>query len=378
MPPRGLVRKGLPALRPPCAFFTEPPPGASDRTGVGTRSTPATLRVLLDLALGAGLATIVAALVWHLYPGFWKDAPQGELQLALQRRVQLQAQQAVRATRAPSPRPEVAASRCGMQPLIPPGGSFDGQARLEHPFPAGPRARAKVFLRAAEAAEAQGRPRDAETALLAACRESERASPKPSVPLARVLATLGEHYADAARDLPQLREPLLARTRAAFMASVDIYAQALGPNASRTRQAQERLAALDADGTMVAAMHPTRPDTARAGPVVASPLRTREATPAPAASAARVRSKARAHAGGAAPEAQSPRPAPAPVAAGPEFRQLASDLERLRAQAEAVSDDPSGLRMRADAARASKDRCQDAACLRGWYAQRRQELLAEF
>lgn len=345
---------------------------------MGTRSTPATRRILLDLALGAGLATIVVALVWHLYPGFWKEAPQGELQAALQRRLQLQAQHAVRAPTPKSARPEVAASLCGMQPLIPAGGSSDGQARLEHPFPAGPRARAKVFLRAAEAAEAQARPRDAETALLAACRESERASPKPSVPLARVLATLGEHYASAARDLPQLREPLLARTRAVFMASVDIYAQALGPNAFTTLRAQERLAALDADGTVAAAMHPTPREPARAESDVASPPRIREATPAPAANAARVRSKARAHAGGTAPQAESPRPAPASVATNPEFKQLASDLERLQAQAEAVSDDPTGLRRRAEAARASRDRCQDAACLRGWYARRRQALLAEF
>jgi hypothetical protein len=66
------------------------------------------------------------------------------------------------------------------------------------------------------------------------------------------------------------------------------------------------------------------------------------------------------------------------LASDPELRQLASDLARLRAQAEAVSEDPVGFRQRAERALAQRDRCQDAACLRAWHAKRRRELLAEF
>ena len=55
-----------------------------------------------------------------------------------------------------------------------------------------------------------------------------------------------------------------------------------------------------------------------------------------------------------------------------------ADIARLRAQVEAVTDDPSGFRSRTDAARLQRDLCRDADCLREWYAMRRRQLLAEF
>jgi outer membrane murein-binding lipoprotein Lpp len=65
-------------------------------------------------------------------------------------------------------------------------------------------------------------------------------------------------------------------------------------------------------------------------------------------------------------------------AVSPELQQVASDLARLQAQAEQVSDDPEGLRMRAQAALARQRECRDEACLQAWAARRRSELLAEF
>ena len=79
------------------------------------------------------------------------------------------------------------------------------------------------------------------------------------------------------------------------------------------------------------------------------------------------------------PRAAAPRAEPqADVAGDAGLAQLESDLQRLRRQAEAVSDDPAGLRARAAQALAQRQRCHDRACLQRWYAERRQALLAEF
>lgn len=329
------------------------------------------------LLTGAALAGIGAALVWQFYPGFWKEPPAAVQAAALQRRhalVEAQ-QQAARATPAPV-QPAVALATCDLEPIVPPGDARDGRAAMEHPFPGGPRARAKVFLRQAEAAAARGRPRDAEVALLAACREHEKASPGPTVPLARVLGMLGERYVAAAgaQDAPGLREQLMGRAHHVLRLSAQAYASALGPNASRSRQARQRLAALE-EGQVVATDVPQ-----------ASAERPRSAPPPKVVSARKAGTESRPAAQRALPAPlappQEPEPEPARERANPqshpELGQLASDLARLQAQAAAVSEDPAGFQRRAEAAQARRAQCRDAACLQEWYASRRRELLAEF
>lgn len=313
--------------------------------------------------LGLGLGGVAAAFFWHFYPGFWQE-PAAAPASAVERRAALQ----VQVQRAVAPPPAQAAPRgaCAFEPLIPPGSAADGRVRIEHPFPAGPRAKAKVFLRTANRAMASGRPRDAEVALIAACRFNAEASARPTVPLARVLGLLGDGYlAAAARETPPgLREALLARAQEVLALSAETYAQALGPNAARSRAARQRVAAL-ADGLIDAVDAPPPKEPGH----VTTALRPRveQARAAPPAAPA-VREQAR----------SSPGPIPPREAADPALRQLAADLERLRAQAEAVSEDPAGLRARTQRAEAERARCADAACLRDWYARRRQELLAEF
>lgn len=338
-------------------------------------------RILRDVLLGACLGAIGAALVWQLYPGFWKEPPVAAHEIAMQRRAQEEAQQqqAVRA-RLAAVRPVAPPATCDLEPLIPASGARDGHASVEHPFPGGPRARAKVFLRQAETATARGRLRDAEVVLLAACREHDAASAGPTVPLARVLGMLGERYTDAARaqDSPVLREQLVARAREVLELSAQAYAIALGPNASRSRLARQRLARLDQD--LVAAADAPQPAAGRLGdeaaPARPQPAeRARHAPPAKVASARSGITEPR-------PVRQGAEPAPAQdrgsVESDPELNQLASDLARLRAQAEAVSEDPAGFRRRAEVARAQREQCRDAACLREWYGKRRRQLLAEF
>lgn len=332
-------------------------------------------RILRDLLLGAVFGGIGAALVWQLYPGFWKESPAAAQELALQLRAGEEARQrAERATLAVTP-PVAPPATCELDPLIPPAGPNDGHASVEHPFPGGPRERAKVFVTQAEAALARGRARDAELALLAACREHDLASARPTVPLARVLGMLGERYAAAARAeaSPVLGEQLRARARHVLSLGAQAYAVALGPDASRSRQARQRLASLERD--LAAATPAPQPGSDR-----------QQDEAAPDAKVASVRSGATAARSVKQQEApgtvRKPEPEPgagrAALASDPELRQIASDLARLRAQAEAVSEDPAGFRQRAERAQAQRDRCQDAACLRAWHAKRRRELLAEF
>lgn len=336
--------------------------------------------------LGLCVSGLGAALLWHFHAGFWKEPLAEPAAAAMERREALLAEAQARRTadisHAPAPERR---SACSFEPLVPVANAADGQVRMEHPFPAGPRARAKVFLRIADRAAASGRLRDAELALIAACRYSDEASTAPTVPLARVLALLGDHYLAAAGRSPALREELVARAREVLAHSANTYAQALGPNAARSRQARQRVAALDNE-LIIAAEEVAEPrDAPRlAAQLDRAPLqkqrvaRAREAAGPPARqqlAAVRVPPPV--------PPARDlrrtpPEPGHRPEPLDPELRQLASDLARLRAQAEAVSEDPQGLRRRAAAAEAERARCRDAACLREWYAHRRQQLFAEF
>ncbi|MEJ8838839.1 hypothetical protein [Ramlibacter sp. AN1133] len=321
-------------------------------------------------------------LVWQFYPGFWKSPPEAALAGAVARREALrQAHVGEPAAVAAPAQVQALAVRgpCDFAPLLPPRSAADGRLRMEHPFPASPAAKAKVFMRKAQGAAASGRARDVEVALIAACRYDAQASKAPTVPLARVLGLLGEHYRAAAidEDSPGLREELIARAREVLTVSAVTYDRALGPNAARSREAHRRLAGLDEN--LIAAIDAPQP--ARQEPLTATrPPRLQKARAAPAReTAAPAVEEPRARGPSDARVRQDAQGSPAPLdRSDPELRQLAADLERLRLQAGAVSEDPEGMRRRSELAERQREQCRDAACLRQWYAHRRQELLAEF
>lgn len=360
--PRGRSRTGRPARAAIHACGTEPASTRNDPTSVTASSKRrATLKALV---LGLCIGAIVVAAVWSFYPGFWKQPVVSQEQLAAQQReamlVEVRRQQeAARSAAVASAPPPPAA--CAFEPLIPAASARDGHARMEHPFPGGPREKAKVFLRAARTASAEGRTRDAELALIATCRMHAEAATKPSLPLADVLARLGAGYvAAAARERqPQLHDQFIARAREVLRLSADIHDQALGPNAQRSLQARERVDTLE-------------PQLASADAPAPQVALSKDAVPVRATAAART----------TAPpprkEARTPSPAAAPVPSSPDLRQRDADLARLLAQAEAVSQDPAGVRQRSEQALARRAQCADPSCLRDWYARRREELLGEF
>jgi hypothetical protein len=241
------------------------------------------------------------------------------------------------------------AGSCPGEVLAEAGGARDGLFQLQPAL--SPDAKVSALLAVAHEAQQQDRVRDAEVALIAACHAAQREGGPRSASLADVKSQLGQHYlglATRTADEPR-RQQLHQRAQALWAQSADAYAASLGPHASKTRLAQQRLASLEQ--------------------VVASNPATATMGAAPGTSAET----------GRAANAATNLPMPALVRSDPELAQLESDLQRLQEQARRVSRDPAGMRRREAQALAQRDaRCQDKACLVRWYAQRRRQLLAEF
>jgi hypothetical protein len=227
-----------------------------------------------------------------------------------------------------------------------------------------------AFIAVARDAALAGRRRDAEVALIVACRLAEMRTVSPTVPQADAMRLLGDHYAANAPALPD-REELMARANGLLKNSVRKYTAVLGANASRTRLASRRLAAVEEQAAGSA------PAAGAAGTTAASGSSAEVARaaldPGPAAGASADRG-----AGDPAGAIASVRVDDL-VRADPELAQLEEDLARLRAQAASVSPDPAQLRREAEKARARRDAdCHDKDCLLRWYARRRSDLLDEF
>lgn len=251
-----------------------------------------------------------------------------------------------------APQTVALASTCPDRALVTASGNGDGRFDLQPVLASAAQADPAAFLSVAREATEQGRLRDAEVALLAACHVAEKATGRDSAPVADVKSQLGQHYVQlAAQEQAQdARDGLLQRASSMFSESATAYATALGRNASKTRMAEQRLAAVREPETLRAALRSSpEPATTTLGAA-------RHETPPPV-----------------------PMPAPALVHSDPELAQLENDLQRLHAQAASVSRDRRGMQQRDAQAVAQRDaRCQDKACLLRWYSQRRAQLLNEF
>jgi hypothetical protein len=242
---------------------------------------------------------------------------------------------------------------CAFDPILPAGSPGDGTWRVDA-APA-PDLRPRAYVAAAREALDDGRPRDAEVALIVACRLAARAGTPRSVPVASIQARLGQLYAAAGAQ--GLEEPVpgeaMERARLLLQRSVSSMTAVLGPQASRTRVVAERLAALDAPREL-APPQAMALDAAAGVEMVAG--------------------------AGDAPAREQPAPLQVAATAGedPNLVQLDVDLARLRAQARAVSADPEGFSRRMAQAQSRRAACGDADCLRRWYAERRRELISEF
>jgi hypothetical protein len=232
----------------------------------------------------------------------------------------------------------------------------DGTFSLDAAMDTQPLPSASAFMTVGREAAKQGRARDAEVAFIAACRVAERRGGSHSAPVADAKAQLGEHYVALAARSTADESGLFQRAAALFSESADAYAVALGKNASRTRLAEQRLAAVRTGTAVEAASRMPAPMESSQDPSVLGAARPS------LADEAGVRSSARQL-----------------ISSDPELAQLESDIGRLQAQASRVTRDPAGLRKRDAEAQAKRDaQCEDKPCLLRWYAQRRSQLLNEF
>lgn len=250
----------------------------------------------------------------------------------------------------PAERQALVPAACNFEPMVPPRGAGDGQFGLYAALSSHRSGEPQPFLMVAEEAAVQGRPRDAEVALIAACRVAAQAG--PTVPLADVQGRLAQHYTGVAtheREAAQ-RSSLMQRAETLLADSAAAFASALGPNASRTRMAAQRLASFRQGATAMMSEH-------------ASDLPPRPPPNPEDTSAA-----------GAARHSLADRP----PRSDENLADVEDDLQRLYAQAHAVSKDQAGLQRRHQQALARRQACRDEACLRQWAAQRKRELFDEF
>jgi len=241
-----------------------------------------------------------------------------------------------------------APTACAFEPVVANAGNGDGQFVLATALASQQFTDSTPFVAVAEEAAKAGRSRDAEVALIAACRVAARDGAL-SVPVADVQGRLASHYAllgNREHEGPA-RAALLDRAGQLLDESFQGYVAALGEQASRTRMAQQRLAAFKQG-----ALAPT---------TIAGP----EAGPAPAAPTATM---------GAARLSLSDQP----LRADENLSDADHDLQRLYEQARSVSRDPAGMQRRQQQALAARNACRDEGCLRQWYAQRKRQLFDEF
>ncbi|MGV3568961.1 MAG: lysozyme inhibitor LprI family protein [Ramlibacter sp.] len=257
-----------------------------------------------------------------------------------------------------------ATAACPAEPLLERTGPRDGQFSLQAAQSVNPGSDPSAFLTVAGEMAADGRPRDAEVAFIMACRVAAQTAGAPSAPLADVKTELAQHYAAmAARESAREQRPqLLQRVEGLLADSVRAYTGALGANASKTRLATQRLAAL---------RQPVETILSGNGEPASDPA-TLGAAPASAEAAANPEA--------AAECANARSPSEKLICSDAELAEMDQDLDRLRAQARAVTRDPGGFAQRQEQAWAKREaQCRgDKACLRAWYAQRKRELFREF
>lgn len=168
--------------------------------------------------------------------------------------------------------PASVAADCGFAPLLAPSSAADHQFTLGAALAIDKTGEPGPYLDVARQAAGAGRMRDAEVALIVACRLAARQPGGPTVALADVQERLADHYASAAivEEARATRARIWARARSLYGASLQTHMAVLGgqPSSMRTAQArpdglaQDR-ATLVREASEIAASEPPRTIAAR-------------------------------------------------------------------------------------------------------------------
>lgn len=234
------------------------------------------------LLLGAGLVT--AAIYWG------KELPTAPPAVAAQ-------QQLISAAGS--------VNVCQDEPLLASAGERDGQFGTRIDVTDKTVTDVTAYIGVGSDTAAQGRPRDAEVALLTACRIAAGVAGPASVELAEAAYQLARHYtaAAAAGAPPEQRSHLLQRAEALFSQSRDLYAARYGQPHEKTRLAAAGLTLTKQAGALSAPMQVAMAAQAAAVASAASAPASAASAPRAAASTATVVAQVK----------KKPKPKPAEV-----------------------------------------------------------------
>ena len=299
----------------------------------------------------------------------------------------------------------LALSACSLQPAVAPAGEKDGQFPLQADVSGLTATDIGSFLVIGKQSAAAGRPRDAETAFLMACRVADKIKGASSVESADARYQLGAHYAALAlagtaparvyqAELLQRAEGLYADSLPAYLAnygkSSDLSMQAAqGLSAVRQALVQLPRQAQPVSGNLPApALAP-----ASAGPVMQSqeadsssdqppapPLEPQQVDMAKAAADIPQRSQRSGAPKGDGPSfdcRQARSNTEKMICSDAELSRLDRELGRAYERARKATSDPSAFRRQGELEwRRRETMCQDHGCLLRWYAYRRAQLVS--
>ena len=286
------------------------------------------------------------------------------------------------------------ASSCPAQAFVSVASEKDGQFPFQSDLAGLTATEIGSFIVIGKESASAGRPRDAETALLMACRLADKLKGTGSVESADAKYQLGWHYAALAQDNPSRYAPgprseMLWRAQLLYSDSLNAYRARFGEAHEKSRFAAEGLAgvrqtlAQAKDAPL--AESPASAAAVRAGKPAQAVVASRStASRAPPGSRPRKVELAKA--------APPPRQAPSPsfdckrarsiseklICSDAELAHLDRELGRVYARARNAASDRAAFRRQQSQEWLRREAsCRDRDCLLRWYAQRRDQLMSE-
>ena len=294
------------------------------------------------------------------------------------------------------------ASTCPIQPFVEVASKNDGQFPFQSDLAGLTATEIGSFIVIGKESASAGRLRDAETALIMACRLADKLKGTGSVESADAKYQLGWHYVALAHEGPSgsdagARAELLGRALLLYSDSLNAYLARLGEAHEKSRFTAEGLASvrqtlaqaqtvplseLHASGAARKASEPVRPALASRSVVSPAPRSTpRKTELAKAAPPPRQAPDPTAHAARTNPsfDCRQARSIPEKmICSDAELARLDRDLGRVYARARNATSDQAAFRRQQNREWLRREAtCRDRNCLLHWYEARREQLMRE-
>lgn len=294
------------------------------------------------------------------------------------------------------------ASPCPAQPAVAVASAKDGQFPFQPDLAGLTATEIGSFIVIGKESASAGRPRDAETALLMACRLADKLKGTGSVESADAKYQLGWHYATLAHEglsgpAAGDRAELLARAQLLYSDSLNAYQAKFGETHEKSRFAAEGLASVRqtlAQAQTVPLSESPASRTLGAAGRAGEPARQAVAGRSAASPVPRSTPRKTELAKTASQPRQAPRPAARAqpsfdcrrarslaekmICSDAELAQLDRELGRVYARAKNATSDRAAFRRQQNQEWLRREaNCRDRDCLLRWYGERRDQLMRE-